>query len=109
MTSTAPPDTPEPSLRDHVVAVVKESVSNALRHSQARTIDVRVACDGARMLINVADDGVGFDPAPSTAAWGCATSPGEWPHSEASTCSIRPPGKGTIVTVSKCGRADTRD
>ena len=37
-------------------------MSNALRHSQARTIDVRVACDGARMLINVADDGVGFDP-----------------------------------------------
>lgn len=94
-----PPDTPEPPLRDHVVAVVKESVSNALRHSQARTIDVRVACDGARMLINVADDGVGFDPGTEHGGLGLrnltrrvAALGGEYVLDTA-------PGKGTIVTV----------
>lgn len=94
-----PPDTPEPPLRDHVVAVVKESVSNALRHSQARTIDVRVVCDGARMLINVADDGVGFDPGTEHGGLGLrnltrrvAALGGEYVLDTA-------PGKGTIVTV----------
>lgn len=95
-----PPDTPEPPLSDHVIAVVKESVSNALRHAEARTIDVRVACDGARVLVNVADDGLGFDPESEHGGLGLrnlvrrvAAVGGEYVLDTA-------PGKGTVVTVS---------
>jgi signal transduction histidine kinase len=94
-----PPDTPEPPLSDHIVAVVKESVSNALRHSHAHTVDVRVVCDGSRVLINVADDGVGFDPTAEHGGLGLrnvaqrvAAVGGEYVLDTA-------PGQGTVVTV----------
>ncbi len=94
-----PPDTPEPPLTDHVLAVVKESVSNALRHAGAHTVDVRVACDGHRININVVDDGVGFDPDAEYAGMGLrnlsrrvAAIGGEYLLDTA-------PGKGTVVTV----------
>lgn len=45
----------------HAVAVVREAVSNAVRHSGARTVTVTVeAVDELR--IDVVDDGVGIDP-----------------------------------------------
>jgi len=44
-----------------LVAVVKEAVSNSLRHAHASTIHVRVSCDGDRVIVHVSDDGTGFD------------------------------------------------
>lgn len=94
-----PPDTPEPPLTDHILAVVKESVSNSLRHSGGRTIDVRVACDGTRVLINIADDGAGFDTEQDHGGLGLrnlarrvAAVGGEYVLDSS-------PGKGTVVTV----------
>jgi len=94
-----PPDTPEAPLTDHIVAVVKESVSNALRHAHAATIDVRVACDGDRVLVNIADDGAGFDADGEHGGLGLrnlarrvAAVGGEYVLDTA-------PGNGTVVTV----------
>ncbi|MBX6390203.1 MAG: GAF domain-containing protein [Frankia sp.] len=44
---------------DHVLAVVRESLSNAARHARASSVDVRVAVEGGRVLVEVIDDGVG--------------------------------------------------
>jgi signal transduction histidine kinase len=45
-----------------VVNIVREAVSNAVRHGRARRISLRAARDGARVAFVVADDGVGFSP-----------------------------------------------
>ncbi len=95
-----PPDIPEPPLSDHVIAVVKESVSNALRHSKARTIDVRVVCDGPRIRVNIADDGIGFDPNTERAGLGLRNLKGRVTTVGGEYDLDTAPGKGTVVSVS---------
>jgi signal transduction histidine kinase len=47
--------------REALLRIVREAVTNASRHGQAKTIDVTLENgDGIRLLI--ADDGIGFDP-----------------------------------------------
>jgi signal transduction histidine kinase len=92
-----PPGVPEAPVIDHLVAVAKEAVSNALRHAEATTIGIRVSCDGDRVVLHVADDGRGFDPDDDHAGFGldnmarrAATAGG--------SCSIDSlPGRGTII------------
>lgn len=43
--------------------VAQEAVRNAIRHSQASTLAVTVHGNGKRLILEVVDDGVGFDPA----------------------------------------------
>jgi signal transduction histidine kinase len=42
--------------------LVREALSNAVRHGHARTIAIELAGDAAGSTLVVADDGVGFDP-----------------------------------------------
>ena len=42
--------------------VLRELVSNSLYHGRASRIDVRLAIEGRRLLLSVADDGLGRDP-----------------------------------------------
>ena len=44
------------------VRLVREALSNALRHSGAREIRVRLVCGADEIAIEVHDDGKGFDP-----------------------------------------------
>ena len=48
----------------HVDAVVREGVSNALRHSGADRIEVRVAAEprAGELIVEISDDGRGIDP-----------------------------------------------
>lgn len=43
--------------------VAQEAVRNAIRHSGASTLAVTVRGDGRRIVLEVVDDGVGFEPA----------------------------------------------
>lgn len=45
-----------------VVNILREAVSNAVRHGRAGQISVRAASDGAQVALVVTDDGVGFIP-----------------------------------------------
>ncbi|MGY6498582.1 MAG: GAF domain-containing sensor histidine kinase [Microcella sp.] len=47
-------------LGDEVVAVVREALSNAVRHAKASRVDVAVAVRGAEVSIRVVDDGRGL-------------------------------------------------
>lgn len=42
--------------------VAQEAVRNALRHAHASTLAVAVRVDGPRLVLEVVDDGIGFDP-----------------------------------------------
>ena len=57
-----------------VLRVVQELISNVLKHAQAEHVDISCECisdpqsgEPAQILIDIADDGVGFDPGQ---AWG---------------------------------------
>ncbi|MER3389017.1 MAG: GAF domain-containing protein [Microcella sp.] len=47
-------------LGDEVAAVVRESLSNAVRHARASRVAVSIAVRGAQVTVTVADDGVGI-------------------------------------------------
>ena len=49
-------------LGSDVLAVIRESLSNAAKHARCRSIDLHVSLDGGQVTIVVQDDGVGFDP-----------------------------------------------
>jgi signal transduction histidine kinase len=42
--------------------VLREALSNAVRHAEAGRVDVNVTVSGDRLTLTVADDGVGCDP-----------------------------------------------
>ena len=48
---------------EHLLAVISEGLSNAIRHSGAGTIEISVAADADRLELVISDDGRGFsDP-----------------------------------------------
>lgn len=55
-------DTLPAQLAEHAEAVVREAVSNAVRHADASTVAVSVAVQDGRLHITVADDGKGLPP-----------------------------------------------
>lgn len=46
-----------------VLRIAQEALQNALRHAGAGRIDVRLSADDTTLVLEVADDGAGFDPA----------------------------------------------
>ncbi|HEU4319631.1 MAG TPA: GAF domain-containing sensor histidine kinase [Acidimicrobiia bacterium] len=49
-------------IADEVLAIVTESLSNALRHSSALHVSIEVTSGPGGVEISVSDDGTGFDP-----------------------------------------------
>lgn len=50
------------ALRPDLTAVLREALSNAVRHAQAGRVAVRVEVDAGWVTVTVTDDGVGCDP-----------------------------------------------
>lgn len=48
---------------EHLLAVVREALSNAARHAHATAVEVTVETDSSRVRLRVADNGTGIDPA----------------------------------------------
>jgi two-component system, NarL family, sensor histidine kinase DevS len=48
---------------EHLVAVVRETLSNTARHAHATSVEVTAETDGTRVRLRVADNGSGVDPA----------------------------------------------
>ncbi len=40
----------------------QEALQNAVKHADAKRVDVRLVCEGASVRLDIEDDGVGFDP-----------------------------------------------
>jgi signal transduction histidine kinase len=60
-----PPDAARlgPGTERQLLRVAEEALSNAVRHSEASAVTVRLAGAGGLVVLSVADDGQGFDPA----------------------------------------------
>ena len=52
-----------------VFRTIQEAVNNARRHAQATSIDVRLTFGPTHLLLNVEDNGVGFDPEEVYRGW----------------------------------------
>ena len=94
---SCPPDLLPTHLGDELLAVVKEALSNALRHSGAADIDVRVDAGEDRVVVTVADDGGGFDPGRAHRGMGLANMAGRVEAAGGSFRVDSAPGKGTVV------------
>lgn len=62
----APTDALSPETVEHVVQIVRESMTNAVRHADPRGILLRVEGTPDGLAVVVEDDGAGFDPASIT-------------------------------------------
>jgi signal transduction histidine kinase len=94
-----PPALP-PDITLCLFRVVQEALQNALKHSKARNASVRLAGEPQKLVLTVADDGVGFD---IDAAWGTGLgliSMRERLETIDGTITIRStPGDGTSLDV----------
>src|SRR5215204_2979307 len=82
-----------------LLRVLQEALTNARRHSEARNVEVGLRTDDEAILIEVADDGRGFDPGSARAGIGLS---GMRERVEALGGKIEVrsrPGEGTKVTV----------
>jgi signal transduction histidine kinase len=51
-----------PAVAAHATAVVREAVSNVVRHAGARSLAVEVRAGAGELVVEVVDDGVGIEP-----------------------------------------------
>ncbi|MGY1643147.1 sensor histidine kinase [Geodermatophilus sp. SYSU D00703] len=56
---------PPPDVAALVLRTVSEALRNVVKHSGARSVDVTVAQDTDTLVLEITDDGVGFDVAPA--------------------------------------------
>jgi signal transduction histidine kinase len=54
---------PDPRRDREVLRIAQEALQNALRHAHARHVRVLLGADEGALVLEVRDDGVGFDPA----------------------------------------------
>ncbi|GAA4875155.1 two-component system sensor histidine kinase LiaS [Paenibacillus vulneris] len=88
-------------IEDHLFRIVQEAMSNALRHSKATKLEVRLtqpSSDAIRLLIR--DNGVGFDlDAKKHASYGIVTMKERVNEIGGSLNLITAPGKGTRIEI----------
>ncbi len=62
----------DPAVDDEVFRIVREALTNVRKHAGASRVTIRLAIDAQRLVVEVADDGRGFDPArvgPEASDW----------------------------------------
>ena len=52
--------------RRNILLIIKEAINNTLKHAQAKQVSVSIKKLGGRLLVQVADNGKGFDSAAVT-------------------------------------------
>jgi signal transduction histidine kinase len=53
----------ERAIEDELFRIAQEAITNSLRHADASTIEVRLSYSSSLAVLEVRDDGCGFDPA----------------------------------------------
>jgi signal transduction histidine kinase len=81
--------------------VAQEAFNNVIRHSGAHNIDLELRREGAELLLQVTDDGRGFEPGASDPGNGLGLySIGERVHAVGGTVQVdSAPGGGTTIRV----------
>ncbi|MFG1697052.1 GAF domain-containing sensor histidine kinase [Nonomuraea sp. NPDC049309] len=86
-----------------VLRVAQEALHNALRHSGAGTVRVRLAREGGKLALTVRDDGCGFDPSQPQRGLGLV-SMRDRAESVGGVLAVESaPGQGTVVRMEVSG------
>jgi signal transduction histidine kinase len=91
-----------PENEAEVLRVAQEALHNALRHAEAERIELRMEARDGRLVVTVADDGVGFDPdAPGVRSrrLGLTSMEERARALGGSLAVVSRPGEGTTVTL----------
>jgi two-component system, NarL family, sensor histidine kinase DevS len=88
-----------PKTVDDVLQLVRESLSNALRHSGAKTVRVEISATEQGIDIEVADDGRGFDLASEEPGLGLSSMGARTDRVGGTLRITTAPGKGTVVSM----------
>jgi signal transduction histidine kinase len=101
-TAEIAPDAPLPHGADGraLALIVREAVTNAVRHARARSIAVAAAADEGRLVVSVVDDGDGMPDGPSTGL-GLASMTDRAARLGASLTFEPTPGGGTTVRLTR--------
>jgi signal transduction histidine kinase len=59
-----------PRMSVEILRIVQEALNNARKHASARRVVVRMELRGGGVVVSVADDGMGFDPAVASPGYG---------------------------------------
>ncbi|PDO09654.1 MAG: sensor histidine kinase [Candidatus Reconcilbacillus cellulovorans] len=87
-------------IEDHLFRIAQEALSNALRHSRATRLEVKLFRSGDAVRLLVRDDGVGFDPAAAKpAAYGLATMRERVSEIGGTMQLVTAPGRGTRIDI----------
>jgi signal transduction histidine kinase len=90
-----------PDMRHNIFLIVKEALTNALKHAGAKEVQVQAKVSGHRLEIRVVDDGRGFDLAsPTEGRNGMGNMRRRAAAMNAKLDVQSAPGKGTAVTLS---------
>lgn len=85
---------------EHVLATIREALTNIGKHAHATQATVRMEVDGASCILTITDDGIGLTDAPASAGGGLGLPNlrrrAEKLHGTLSVDS--PPGGGTVLT-----------
>ncbi|MCA9716853.1 MAG: ATP-binding protein [Myxococcales bacterium] len=91
-------DALDPALARALFRVAQEAMTNALRHAQARRIELYARRDDQRVHLEIRDDGIGFDPT-TKSGFGLASMRERAELLGADLAIESAPGEGTTVTL----------
>lgn len=89
-----------PNQRKHLWLLLKEAVTNAVKHSDCRTLMLSASTKGRKVVFVVKDDGRGYDPATVRPGKGLTTMQMRGKELDGSVDVVTAPGQGTVVTIS---------
>jgi len=97
ITPEAPPLTPREEV--HALQIVRECVSNAIRHGEAHSVTISYSLETDRPTLRIHDDGKGFDPARARRGSGLANITDRTTEIDAVLTLSTSPGKGTDIII----------
>jgi signal transduction histidine kinase len=62
----------EPELETAVYRILQEALTNVVKHAAATSVTITVTADEAEVIVELVDDGSGFDPEAATSGFGLA-------------------------------------
>jgi two-component system, NarL family, sensor histidine kinase DevS len=88
-----------PSTMNDVLQLVREALSNALRHADPTHVAVSISADEKHITIEVADDGRGFDLATQEPGLGLSSMSARTDRTGGRFHITTAPGEGTVVSM----------
>ena len=79
--------------------VAQEALTNAVRHSGASCAELRARRTATEIVLEISDDGAGFDPSAATAGFGLLGMRERAGLARGTVDIASPAGRGTCVTL----------